>query len=134
MGAFSDSQLMVNQVQEDYLAKDLRIVAYLDEMRAMSMKIGDFKIRQISREENWKANTLTNLASAFDFVSDRSVPLEFLPNSSIEIAKVVCRAKVDPTWMDDIIAYLQDGKIPPKSSNLVGSSIEQPYFASFGES
>ena len=125
---------MVNQVQEDYLAKDLRIVAYLDEMRAMSMKIGDFKIRQISREENWKADTLTNLASSFDFVSDRSVPLEFLPNSRIEIAKVVCRAKADPTWMDDIIAYLQDGKIPLKSSNLVGSSIEQPYFASFGES
>ena len=50
MDTFSDSQLMVNQVQEDYLAKDLRMVAYLNEVRAMSMKIGDFKIRQIPRE------------------------------------------------------------------------------------
>ena len=33
LDAFSDSQLVVNQVQGDYLAKDLRMIAYLDEVR-----------------------------------------------------------------------------------------------------
>lgn len=33
---FNDSQLVVNQVQGDYLAKDTRMVAYLDEVKAMS--------------------------------------------------------------------------------------------------
>ena len=71
---------MVNQVQEDYLAKDLRMVAYLDEVKNMSMKIKDFNILQISKEENKKADALANLVSAFDFILDRSIPLEFLPN------------------------------------------------------
>ena len=50
LDAFSDSQLVVNQVQGDYLAKDLRIVTYLDEVKTMSMKIKDFKIRQNSKK------------------------------------------------------------------------------------
>ena len=54
---YNNSQLVVNQVQGDYLvkdlwdylAKDLQMMAYLDEVKAMSMKIKDFKIRQILR-------------------------------------------------------------------------------------
>ena len=88
------------------------MVAYLDEVRTMSTKIKDFKLSQISWEENEKADTLTNLASVFDFTSDRSIPLEFLPNSSIDIAKTVFQVVADPTWMDDIILYLLDGKWP----------------------
>ena len=42
MDAFSDSQLVVNQVYWDYLAKDTRMAAYLDEVKIMSKKIKDF--------------------------------------------------------------------------------------------
>ena len=49
LDAFSDFQFLVNQVQGDYLAKDLRMEAYLDEVKNMSMKIKDFKIFQIPR-------------------------------------------------------------------------------------
>ena len=44
LDAFSDSQLVVNQVQEDYLAKDTRMVAYLDEVKTIFGKIKDFRI------------------------------------------------------------------------------------------
>ena len=81
---------MVSQVQGDYLAKNLRMVAYLDEVNAISMKIRDFKICQIPREENKKANALANLTSAFEFTSHRSVLLEFLPNPSINVTKTIC--------------------------------------------
>ena len=73
------------------------MVAYLDEVKAISMKIKDFKIRQISREENKKVDALANLASAFDFISDRSVPLKFLPDPSIDITKIVWQATTNPT-------------------------------------
>ena len=86
-------------------------MAYLDEVKAMSMKIKDFKICQIPKEENKKVNALANLALAFDFISDKSVPLEFFPNLSIDIAKIVCQATMNPTWMADIIAYLKDGEL-----------------------
>ena len=94
---FSDSQLVVNQVQGEYLARDTRMAAYLDEVKSMSQKIKNFTIRQILKKENIKVNTLANLASTFDFVSDRSIPLKFLSNPSIEIAKPVCPTEIDPT-------------------------------------
>ena len=52
------------------------------------------------------------VTSAFMFISDRSIPLEFLPSPSIDIAKIICQAVADPTWIDDIIAYIQDGTLP----------------------
>ncbi|GFZ01056.1 hypothetical protein Acr_14g0006910 [Actinidia rufa] len=96
LDVFSDSQLVVNQVQRDYLAKDTVMVAYLNEVKIISKKIRDFKIRQIPRAENKKADALANLASAFDFISDRCIPLEFLTNPSIEVAKSVFQAKAGP--------------------------------------
>ena len=112
MDTFNDSQLVVNQVQGDYLAKDMQMAAYLDNVKIMSKKIKDFTIRQIPRKENKKADALANLASTFDFISDRSIHLEFLPNPSIDIIEPVCSVEADPTWMDEIIAYLQHGTLP----------------------
>ena len=65
------------------------MIAYLDEVKNMSLKIKDFKISQIPREENKKADALANLVSTFHFFLNRNIPLEFLPNPSIEIAKTV---------------------------------------------
>ncbi|GFZ09647.1 hypothetical protein Acr_21g0002460 [Actinidia rufa] len=110
LDAYSDFQHVINQVQGDYLTKNIRMLAYLDEVKAMSTKIREFKIRQIPREENKKADALANLASAFDFISDRSIPLEFFPNPSTDNTKIVYQVATEPTWMDDIIAYLKDGK------------------------
>ena len=112
LDAFSDSQLAINQVQRDYLAKDTRMLAYLDEVKNMSEKIKDFKIRQIPKEENKRVDALANLTSTFDVVSDRSIPLEFLLNPSIEVSKLVCQTKAGPTWMNDIIAYLRNDTLP----------------------
>ena len=44
LNPFNDSQLVVNQVQGDYLFKDTSMLAYLDEMKNISRKIKDFKI------------------------------------------------------------------------------------------
>ena len=43
------------------------MVAYLDEVKNISIKIKDFKIHQIPKEKNKKADVLTNLPSAFWF-------------------------------------------------------------------
>ena len=106
LDVFNDSQLVVNQVQWDYITKDTRMMAYLDEVKTMSIKIRDFKIRQIPKEENKKADPLANLALTFDFISDRCIPLEFLTSPSIEVANPVFQMEESPTWMDEIIIYL----------------------------
>ncbi|GFY85267.1 hypothetical protein Acr_04g0000050 [Actinidia rufa] len=98
--------------ERDYLINNIRMVAYLDEVKGMSMKIREFKIRQIHMQYNKKADALANLALAFNFISNRSKPLEFLPNPSIDFARTIFQTIVDPTWMDDIIAYIKDEKLP----------------------
>ncbi|GFY95599.1 hypothetical protein Acr_10g0009840 [Actinidia rufa] len=64
------------------------------------------------QEENKKADALANLASTFDFISDRCIPLEFLTSPSIEVANLVLQVEESPTWMDETIIYLQDGALP----------------------
>ena len=64
------------------------------------------------REENRKADALANLASTFDFVSDRNISLKFLSKPSIEITKPVYPIETDPTWINEIVAYLQNGTLP----------------------
>ena len=71
------------------------MVSYLEEVKVLSEKIRDFKIFQIPQEENRKADALANLVSAFDFISDKSIPLEFLPNPSIEMPKPSVKQKHD---------------------------------------
>ncbi|XP_057491365.1 uncharacterized protein LOC130777097 [Actinidia eriantha] len=112
LDAFSDSQLVVNQVQGEYLAKDSRMITYLDEVKIMTGKIRNFKIRQIPREENKQVDALANLASSFNFISDRSIPMEFLAGPNIQSEVAVFNAEEGPTWMDDIFAYLQYGTLP----------------------
>ncbi|XP_057463265.1 uncharacterized protein LOC130753291 [Actinidia eriantha] len=112
LDAFSDSQLVVNQVQGEYFAKDSRMIAYLDEVKIMMGKIKNFKICQIPKEENKQADALANLTSSFDFISDRSIPMEFLAGPSIQSEVAVFNAEEGPTWMDDIFAYLQYGTLP----------------------
>ncbi|GFS37177.1 hypothetical protein Acr_00g0050430 [Actinidia rufa] len=112
---FSDSQLVVNQVQGEYLAKDARMIAYLGEVKAASARIKEVKIYQMVQipwEENKKVDALANLASTFEFLSDRCIPLEFLTSPSIGVANQILQTKESPTWMDEIIAYLQGGTLP----------------------
>ena len=81
-------------------------------MKTMSMKIKDCMICQIPHEKNRKANALANLASTFDFISDKNIPLEFFPTPSIEIAKTISQTVTYLTRMDDIVAYLRGGTLP----------------------
>ncbi|GFZ00843.1 hypothetical protein Acr_14g0004780 [Actinidia rufa] len=69
---FSDSQLVVNQVQGDYLAKDARMIAYLGEVHTTGI----------------------------------------LTSPSIVIANQVLQTEENPTWLDEIIAYLREGILP----------------------
>ena len=55
LDAFSYSQLVVNQVQGDYLAKDTKMVAYLDEVRPC---LGKSKTSEFSKSPERKIRRL----------------------------------------------------------------------------
>ncbi|KAK3035317.1 hypothetical protein RJ639_034025 [Escallonia herrerae] len=79
----SDSQLVVNYVLGDYEARGERMAQYLNLVKTSAVKFQNFTIRQIPRDQNTQAYTLSRLASAEETDVRRPVYLEFLKDRSI---------------------------------------------------
>ncbi|XP_058078625.1 uncharacterized protein LOC131226949 [Magnolia sinica] len=71
-------------------------------------------IGQIPRTENSWANALVKLTSAIEGNILKIVPIEFLNEPSINHPNkgIVHPMQTTTSWMDPIIGYLKDGKIP----------------------
>ncbi|KAL5540936.1 hypothetical protein UlMin_044912 [Ulmus minor] len=94
---YSDSQLIVNQVNSEYQAKGEKMASYLE---------------KIPRNENTNADALARLATGLEDSLLKTVPLEILDEPSIDKRQQVDAISDKPTWMDPIIAYLRDGTLP----------------------
>ncbi|KAL0430499.1 UNVERIFIED_CONTAM: hypothetical protein Sradi_0675900 [Sesamum radiatum] len=66
--AFSDSQLVVNQAEGGYGAKQEKIMKYLEKLREQMNKFEEFQLEQILREQNSMADQLAKLASSNQFM------------------------------------------------------------------
>ncbi|XP_077221986.1 uncharacterized protein LOC143855806 [Tasmannia lanceolata] len=109
---YCDSQLVANQIQGVYEARDERMVKYLSKVRRLASKFQSFEVIRIPRTENAKADVLSKLAAS-GYTTLRSICMEFLQKSSIESeAAEVMQVEHDSCWMDEIIDYLRNGKLP----------------------
>ncbi|XP_042515235.1 uncharacterized protein LOC122089568 [Macadamia integrifolia] len=111
--AHNDSQLIVNQVNGKYEAKEERMAEYLKEERRLVTSFYTFVMVQIPRGENAVADALSKLATAElgDYAS--SVYFEVLDQPTYE-QEVMCNntQQAEPSWMDPIMDYLRDGHLP----------------------
>jgi ribonuclease HI len=62
---FGDSQLVVQQVLEEYQCFDGTLNSYLEECWGIIHSFDEFSIRHISRVENHRANNLAQDASGY---------------------------------------------------------------------
>lgn len=62
---YSDSQLIINQVQGEYLAKDDSMIQYLAVAQRLIKKIKNCKLTQIAREQNSQADALARIRSRY---------------------------------------------------------------------
>ncbi|XP_077228372.1 uncharacterized protein LOC143861320 [Tasmannia lanceolata] len=110
--AYCDSQLVANQIQGVYEARDERMIKYLSKVRQLASKFESFEVIRIPRAENTKADVLSKLAAS-GYTTLGSICMEFLQRSSIdnEVAEIM-QVESEPCWMDEIIDYLRDGKLP----------------------
>ncbi|KAK3039298.1 hypothetical protein RJ639_026682 [Escallonia herrerae] len=108
----SDSQLVVNHVLGDYEARDERMAQYLNLVKTLAVKFQNFTIRQIPRDQNTQADTLSRLASAEKTDVRRPIYLEFLKDRSISSQTEVETIEQEPCWMDMIVTYLSTGELP----------------------
>ncbi|KAL5568387.1 hypothetical protein UlMin_024962 [Ulmus minor] len=109
---YSDSQLIVNQVNSEYQAKGDKMASYLEKAKELLGQFDTVTITQIHRNENTNADTLARLATGLEDSLLKTVPLEILDEPSIDKCQQVDAISDKPTWMDPIMAYLRDGTLP----------------------
>ncbi|KAI5312660.1 hypothetical protein L3X38_041833 [Prunus dulcis] len=103
---FSDSQLVVYQVNQDFTAKDASMTAYLQHARHLLATFHVHSINQVPRSENSHADALAKLALALEQGIGRHIHIEFLDQPSTQ-APLICTIDHSPTWMDPILQFLQ---------------------------
>ncbi|XP_056690031.1 uncharacterized protein [Spinacia oleracea] len=109
--AFSDSQLIVSQVNGDYEARDPNMIKYMQVVHQEIEHLKSFEAKQIPRTENNQADALSKLASSASCDTPRHVFWKLKDKRSIEqelCAPMVAILDRSSTWMDPIIAYKLD--------------------------
>ena len=84
MKVYSDSQLVVNLVNDVYQAKREKMVAYLEKAKELLGLILTVSIEVVPRSKNINADTLAKLASTRDAELLNAVSIEFLAKPSIK--------------------------------------------------
>ena len=88
------------------------MAAYLEKVKAEFQNFSRYEVKHINREDNSNADALAKLATNRDAELLRLVPIEIIPEPSIARRDLVEAIDFEPSWMDDIVVYLKEDKLP----------------------
>ena len=108
----ADSQLVCNQLNEQFQAREEKMELYLKEAKQMIRLFQEVEIKQISRTENYRADMLAKMAAIVDPKLSKSVPLEVRTSPSIGEEVEVMQVNTEKSWMDLILSYIRDDILP----------------------
>ncbi|KAK8933512.1 hypothetical protein KSP39_PZI015592 [Platanthera zijinensis] len=110
---YSDSQLVVSQVEGEFEAKNEQLAQYLQLVKSLLIQIPQFQILHIPREQNNKADALSKLATSSTRYQTRRRQIEEIAFPSIhgpwEVTEI---NKAEESWTTPLIAYLKDQQLP----------------------
>ncbi|KAL6213302.1 hypothetical protein ACLB2K_012749 [Fragaria x ananassa] len=112
---FSDSQLVVNQVARDFKANQNNLGSYKSLAGALLQHFTSYKLTQIPRAKNSKADALARLATAPPKSTPPDVHIEILDKPSISKAYLeifALETTSQPLWMDPYVAFLSNNTLP----------------------
>ncbi|XP_074299439.1 uncharacterized protein LOC141630541 [Silene latifolia] len=72
---YSDSQLIINHVNNSYAARDPTMMAYLEIAQELKLRFATFNIKQIPRDQNVEADALAALGAAFKPSTISTIPI-----------------------------------------------------------
>nr|XP_011463605.1 PREDICTED: uncharacterized protein LOC105351322 [Fragaria vesca subsp. vesca] len=108
---FSDSQLVVNQVVGDFKANQNNLGSYKSLAGALLQHFTSYKLTQIPRAKNSKADALARLATAPPESMPPNVHIEILDKPSISKAyseTIALETTSQPLWIDPYVAFLSN--------------------------
>ncbi|KAK0580513.1 hypothetical protein LWI29_002813 [Acer saccharum] len=112
---YSDSQVVVNQVMDEYQVREEHMIAYLDIAKRLLRKFKMYKIRQIPREENEKVDALSKLASATMSIRSKAISVAHLTKLSTAEPEEVMITEIRPSpgdWTAQLRKYLEENVLP----------------------
>ncbi|GKU90472.1 hypothetical protein SLEP1_g4462 [Rubroshorea leprosula] len=113
---FSDSQLVVGQVNGSCEIKDPQLGRYASVVNRLKSRFASFQIDKIPRADNQRADELSKLASSQDIKPQRSTIVKVLDAPSYIDFTVECQLlstdPSSPSWTTPLIEYLRTGELP----------------------
>nr|XP_023892690.1 uncharacterized protein LOC112004688 [Quercus suber] len=117
---FSDSRLVVNQVQGHFEARDPRMKVYLHVAKQIMGEFVTVKISQVGLVQNRHVNSLAALASSNIEDVPRMIRVELIAEPSIQVSDdiairvgyVTTDSPPAPCWMDPVITFLAEDRVP----------------------
>ncbi|XP_073025237.1 uncharacterized protein [Primulina eburnea] len=116
--AYSDSQLVVNQVLGDCEAKEIKMKGYLTKVNELLTCLENFEVKQIPRTENNTADRLVKLGSSITIIDNIKITLLSYDKDESEVGDldILCAHEDEPSWRDEIVKYLLNGGLPSDPS------------------
>ncbi|GJU07443.1 reverse transcriptase domain-containing protein [Tanacetum coccineum] len=126
---FSDSLLVTNHVKGSYEAREESMKRYLAKVLRLQENFESFSITQVPRSRNRRADALSKLASSSFAHLTKKVLVEVIPCRSTEAAAVNVVTESEVTWMNPIIEYLKDGRLPDDPTAARKIRIKAPQYS-----
>ncbi|XP_022880890.1 uncharacterized protein LOC111398188 [Olea europaea var. sylvestris] len=125
---FSDSQLVVGQIEGSFERKDEKMSLYYMKVQDLQRKFKSCEIAKIARKDNEKADALSRLVFMGIESLDRTVHMKVITEPSINQIPNVMGIDNEPSWMDLIIEFITNGNLPSDARCLRLSKPSQALF------
>ncbi|XP_050214359.1 uncharacterized protein LOC126665568 [Mercurialis annua] len=127
----SDSQLVVNQVLGVFEVKDPEMKKYVNRVKELLPKIaeegGEWKLEQVSREENTEADTLVKAGAVKE--TRQGIPYSKQNFSNIQNPEATFLINPLDRWMEHIISYIENGSLPEDKKEAKKVKRRAPHFS-----
>ena len=115
---FSDSRLVMGQVNGELKARDARMQQYLSQVKRLQSDFDLFSLSHVSKSGNTHADSLAMLATFSVGGLPRIILVELLDKAS-EVAKGTVHmheVRMGPSWIDLIVRFLKNDILPEEKS------------------
>ncbi|XP_022888963.1 uncharacterized protein LOC111404382 [Olea europaea var. sylvestris] len=109
---YSDSQLVVEQIEGTFDRKDEKMSLYCLKVHDLQRKFKSCEIVKISWAENCRADALSKLVFMGIDGLDRIVYVRIVTEPSINQTIGVMDIDNEPSWMDPIVDFIKHGRLP----------------------
>ncbi|XP_073064122.1 uncharacterized protein [Primulina eburnea] len=104
----SDSQLVVNQLNGTYEAKEEKMNQYVTRVNELLALLESYEIKQVPRAKNEVEDRLAKIASSWTNIYNRTITFLTISKEEAEKAgcNIFCVEGEEPSWKEEIVNYL----------------------------